>query len=45
MQRSIALLIAGFFMAVAPAALASPDKTTQHLEHLMVDNADTPAEH
>ncbi len=47
MRRTIAMLTAGFVLALAPAAVwaQTPATTTQHLEHLMVENADTPAEH
>ena len=46
MQRTITMLAAGFVLALAPAAVSMADtSTTQHLEHLMVENADTPAEH
>lgn len=47
MRRTIALLTAGGLLALAPAGAwaETPATTTQHLEHLMVDNADTPEEH
>jgi hypothetical protein len=47
MRRTLALLIAGFVAWLVPAGISAqtPDPTTQHLEHLMVENADTPAEH
>ena len=47
MKRTIALLAVGSIMALAPAGswAQTPDTTIQHLEHLMVENADTPAEH
>lgn len=47
LQRTITLLTAGSLLALAPAVAwaQTPDTTTQHLEHLMIENADTPAEH
>lgn len=47
MRRTIAMLAAGGLLALAPAGAwaQTPVMSTQHLEHLMVDNADTPAEH
>jgi hypothetical protein len=48
MQRTISMLGAGFVLALAPATASmadSPQTSNQHLEHLMVENADTPAEH
>lgn len=46
MHRTIALLTMGCVLALAPGAvLADDDMATQHLEHLMVENANTPAEH
>ena len=45
MQRVLILLAAGFILALAPAATWAEAPTTQHLEHLMVENADTAAEH
>ena len=47
MQRTMALLATGMVVALAPAwaQAQTPSTTSQHLEHLMVDNADTPAEH
>jgi len=40
-------MTASGLLALAPAAAwaQTPASTTQHLEHLMIDNADTPAEH
>ncbi len=47
MRRTIAVLAAGGILALAPAAgwTESSDPWVQHLEHLVVENADTPAEH
>ena len=47
MQRTMAVLAAAMLVALVPAGsqAQTPSATSQHLEHLMVDNADTPAEH
>ena len=47
MHRMIAMLTAGLGLLLGPTAVwaQSPATTTQHLEHLMVENADTPQEH
>lgn len=47
MRRTIALMAAGGLLTLAPAGAwaQTPATTTQHLENLMVDNADTPEEH
>ena len=48
MHRTIAVLMTtGFVLALAPAGAwaQTPDTMTQHLEHLMIENADTPEEH
>ncbi len=47
MRRTIALLTAGGFLALAPAGAwaETPAATTEHLEHMVVENADTPAEY
>lgn len=47
MRRTIAITSAGALLALAPvgAWAETPAATSQHLEHLMIDNADTPAEH
>jgi hypothetical protein len=47
MRRTIAMMSAGAILALAPAGAwaQTPVNTSQHLEHLMIENADTPAEH
>lgn len=47
MRRTIALMTAGGLLALAPVAAwgQTPNTTTQHLEHLMVEKATTPADH
>jgi hypothetical protein len=47
MRRTIAMMTAGGLLALAPAGAwaQAPASTTQHLDHLMIENADTPAEH
>ncbi len=49
MNRIIATLSTGLALALTPvgawADSPSPQSGVQHLEHLMIDNADTPAEH
>jgi hypothetical protein len=47
MRRTLALTTAGALLTLAPAGTwaQTPNTTAQHLEHLMIDNADTPAEH
>ena len=47
MRRTIAMLTAGGILALAPAAAwaQTPNPRVQHLEHMVVENADTPAEH
>lgn len=47
MRRTIALMAAGGLLALAPAGAwaQTPATTTQHLEHLMIDKATTPADH
>ena len=47
MRRMMAMLMVGLVLALAPVggSAQASDSTTQHLEHLMIENADTPAEH
>jgi len=47
MRRTIAMMTAGSILALIPAGAwaQTPANTSQHLEHLMVENADTPSEH
>lgn len=47
MQRTIATVTAGFLMMLGAGAVSAAEtpSSTQHLEHLMLENADTPAEH
>ncbi len=47
MRRTIAILTAGSILALAPAGAwaQARDSSVQHLEHLVVESADTPAEH
>jgi hypothetical protein len=48
MRRRIAMLAAGALLALAPIVgwgQAAPLGSTQQLEQLLVDSADTPAEH
>lgn len=47
MRRTIAMMSAGCLLSLAPAGAwaQTPANTSQHLEHLMIQNADTPAEH
>jgi hypothetical protein len=43
----MATLMVGLLLALAPAwaGAETPDTTAQHLEHLMVQSADSPADH
>jgi len=47
MRRMITMMGAGALLALAPTGTwaQTPTMTGQHLEHLMIQNADTPAEH
>ena len=45
MRRTIATIAVGCLLALAPMGSSAEESATQHLEHLVVENADTPAEH
>lgn len=47
MKGTLAATIAGGLLILSPSGswADTPSTTTQHLEHLMIENADTPEEH